>query len=120
MQRDMDLVRAILLAVEAHTQGYAPDPLVIDGYSREQIGYHATILKEAGLVEAIDSTSMDDAGPMSIITRLTWQGHEFIASASSPSIWAQAKDLIRKAGGGSFAVWQSVLTELVKHNLGVN
>ena len=55
MQRDMDLVRAILLAVEAHPAGFAPDPLAIEGYTDEQIGYHATILKEAGMVEGIES-----------------------------------------------------------------
>jgi hypothetical protein len=120
MQRDMDLVRAILLAVEAHPDGYAPHPLAIDGFTPAQIGYHAVILKEAGLVEAIDSTSGDDAGPMAIITRLTWQGHEFIAAARSPSIWSQAKALMFKAGGGSFAVWQSVLTELIKRNVGLS
>lgn len=119
MQRDMDLVRAILLAVERHPQGFAPQELAIEGYTPEQIGYHATILKEAGLVDAIDSTSSDDTGPMAVVTRLTWKGHEFIAAARSPQIWAQAKDLMHKAGGGSFVIWQSVLTELVKRGLGV-
>jgi len=120
MQRDMDLVRTMLLAVEAHPQGFAPHPLAIEGYTSAQIGYHSTILKEAGLVEAIDSTSSDDTGPMAIILRLTWQGHEFIEAARSPSIWSQAKSLMLKAGGGSFTIWQSVLTQLVKQNLGLS
>jgi len=119
MQRDMDLVRAILLAIERHPDGFAPQQLSIMGYTPEQVGYHATLLKEAGLVEAIESTNYDDTSPMAIITRLTWQGHEFLEAARSPDIWSQAKQLMHKAGGGSFAVWQTVLVELVKRNLGL-
>jgi DNA-binding transcriptional ArsR family regulator len=66
MHRDMDLVRAILLAVESHPEGFAPQHLAIDGYTPEQIGYHATILREAGLVEAIDLTAHNSTGPMAI------------------------------------------------------
>jgi hypothetical protein len=115
----MELVRAILFAVEAHPNGFAPQQIEISGYTPEQIGYHATLLKEANLVEAVDSTTYDDSGPMAIVTRLTWHGHEFIEASRSPAIWSQAKDLMHKAGGGSFAIWQAVLTELVKRSLGL-
>ena len=45
MQRDMDLVRAILLAIEAVDGVQAPYPLVVNGYTAEQIGYHALIME---------------------------------------------------------------------------
>ncbi len=36
MKRDMDLIRAMLLAIEAHPTGFAPK-IEISGYTQEQI-----------------------------------------------------------------------------------
>ena len=119
MQRDMDLVRQILLRAEAHPHGFGPDEFDIEGYSEEQIGYHIYLLGQAGLVEATERTHMGSKSPEASIKTLTWHGHDFLASAKSPDIWAQAKQVIKKTGGASFQVWQSVLTELVKQALGV-
>ena len=63
MKRDMDLVRAILLEVEKHSDGFAPCELEIDGYTPEQIAYHAYIMGEAGLVHAIDTTHTGSSSP---------------------------------------------------------
>ena len=119
MRRDMDLVRAILIAVEAHPDGFAPSEIAIEGYSPEQIGYHATIMSEAGLVEAEVDGTIGGSGPMARIDRLTWAGHQFLDASRSPDIWSQAKSFIAKTGGASLEVWQSVLTDLVKKSLGV-
>lgn len=37
MQRDMNLVRDILLSLEAESSGFAPDHLEIEGYTEAQI-----------------------------------------------------------------------------------
>ncbi len=39
MKRDMDLVREILLAIDSHEKGYAPQKMEFEGYTDEQIGY---------------------------------------------------------------------------------
>lgn len=119
MQRDMDLVRQILLALEEHPKGFAPENLKINGYGEDQIGYHAYIMGQAGLIEVADSTNLGSSGPEALIKNLTWEGHEFIDSAREPQRWAQAKEVLHKAGGASFKVWTAVLTELVKEGLGV-
>ena len=115
----MDLDRKILMAVEEHEHGFAPRDVPFDGYSEEQVGYHAYIMIEGGLVEGADVTTRGSDSPEAIITRLTWAGHEFVESAREPSRWQQAKDLIGKVGGASIAVWTAVLTDLVKKNLGI-
>jgi hypothetical protein len=46
----MDLVREIHLALEQHPHGFAPDELRIDGFTEEQVGYHAYIMGQAGLI----------------------------------------------------------------------
>jgi len=119
MKRNMDLVRRILLAIETHPRGFAPD-IALEGYSAEEIGYHLTLMAEAGLVEADDVTGIGDAGPMARVSRLTWQGHEFLEDSRSPRIWEQAKTVVTEAGGGSFQIWQAVLADLIKKNLGLS
>jgi Hypothetical protein (DUF2513) len=119
MQRDMDLVREILLVLERHPDGFAPDDLHIDGYTKEQIAYHAYIMGQAGLIAVADTTNMDSSGPEAMITNMTWAGHEFLEAAREPKRWAEAKAVLHKAGGASFQVWTAVLTDIVRKSLGV-
>ena len=50
MKLDMDLVRKILITLEEQPHGFFCQSLAIDGYSTEQIGYHVTLMGEAGLL----------------------------------------------------------------------
>ena len=62
MKRDMELVRQILLAIEAHKDMKQKIKPEIEGYSEEQIMYHVKILADAGLIEAIDVSSHRGGG----------------------------------------------------------
>src|SRR5690242_13604202 len=106
MKRDMDLVRAILLAMEEHSEGFAPDAIAASGFSRDQIGYHIYLLGQAGLMEVAVTTGLSDRSPQAIPVNLTWAGHEFLANAREERNWLQAKKVIKGAGEVSFAVWQ--------------
>jgi hypothetical protein len=119
MQRDMDLVRQILLKVEEHPTGFAPNKIKIDGYTSEQIGYHAYIMGEAGLLNVIDVTTNDSSGPEAMIQSMTWNGHEFLEAAREPGRWKDAKNVVNKAGGASFEVFKAVLIELAKKAVGL-
>ena len=119
MKRDMDLVRSILMIVEEHEHGFAPQGIEVNGYSREEIEYHAYLMLEAGLIDGSDVTSMADKSPAALISGLSWAGHEFLDSAREPSRWQQAKEMIGKFGGAPIAVWTAVLVDLVKKNLGI-
>ncbi len=86
MKLDKDLVRDILLAVEA----YKGDPrewkdIRIESKDREEIAYHACILAEAGLLEAEDLSSPD--GYDWRATRLTYEGHEFLDTVRDSEMW---------------------------------
>ena len=118
MKRDMDLVRKILMLLDEHPQRFAPS-IEIEGYSQEQIGYHAYIMIQAGLVTGSDVTAHGDPGPQAIISSLTWQGHEFLDAARDPSLWRQAKEVVEKVGTAPIQVWTSVLTDLVKSSIGI-
>jgi hypothetical protein len=118
MKRDMDLVRVMLLAIEESPHGFAPK-IEISGYTQEQIGYHATLLKEAGLAEGIETTTMGSQSPELMITRLTWLGHDFLDNARENQTWNQAKDMIKTIGSASLQVWASVLTMIISKKLGI-
>lgn len=119
MKRDMDLVRAILIAMEDHEKGFAPDSLGIPDYSEEQIGYHIHLMGQAGLLDVSDASSLDGDSPSAIAHSITWNGHEFLANAREEKNWLQAKKLMKGAGEASFHIWQSVLTHLVMKNVGL-
>ncbi len=77
MQRNMDLVRTILMRIEESPSGWA-EPREIAGFTHEQVGYHAHIMIEDGLIEGTDVTTLQSKGPEALPRALTWKGHEFL------------------------------------------
>jgi hypothetical protein len=59
------------------------------GHSDEEISYHILLMHEAGLIEAIDLSSFD--GVCWKATRLTNDGHDFLAAAKDDNRWQEAK-----------------------------
>lgn len=98
MKRDMDLVREILLKLEAHPDGYAPHGFVVDGYSEDQVGYHVLLMGEAGLLLVKDVGSRGTRSPKAIPIRMKWEGHEFLDLAREPSRWKRALDQVKNTG----------------------
>ena len=118
MKRDMDLIRAMLLAIESDSSGFAPK-IEIPDYTEEQINYHAFLLGEAGLAEVSSTTTNYSKSPEAMVKHLTWAGHEFLDSARDNTIWNQAKDKIGKIGGAAIQVWIALLIEQGKKQLGL-
>jgi len=118
MKRDMDLVRKILLAMEGHEHGFAPQPFKIEGYDDEQVGHHVYMMGDAGLINAADATHMQSRSPTAIPTSITWEGHEFLEAARKPAIWEAAKRRLADAGVGcTIELVKRVLLELSKKAL---
>ncbi len=117
MKRDMDLARQILFAIEDNDE--APGgwiDLSIPNRSDEEVSYHVKILKDAGLIEAIDlsSSTSFDCKPQ----RLTWYGHEFLEAARSDTLWERAKtEVMKQTSGLSLELLKMVLIESAKQAL---
>lgn len=111
MKRDIDLIRKILLVLESQEHGFFREPLVVDGYTEEQIGYHVHLLGEAGLLKVRDHTHLQSMSPEAFPISITWAGHEFIDAAKDESIWEKAKTKVLKPIGG---VALDVLLEWLK------
>ena len=117
MKRDMDLIRKILLTVESEEHGFVPHKKIeIEGYTQEEIGYHAFLLGEAGLAEVTVSSHHHSESPSANILRLTWEGHEFLDAARDNNIWNQAKD---KIGSAAIQVWMTVLSSFILNRIGL-
>ena len=111
MKRDMDLVRAILLDIEANNvfeEGpYTPK---IPGYSLEEIAYHVAIMQDADLLVAHVIWLRQ---PYIHVQRMAWKGHEFLEASRDESLWSQAKEKVLEATGGlGFEALKALLIQL--------
>lgn len=103
MRRDMDLIRELLLKLEAlpvrtgSVVHVVPDDeeIRIEGFDAEAIEYHARLLVEAGLINPGTSRTMQGI----TFKSLTWAGHDLLDSIRDPEIWAKTKKSATAAGG---------------------
>ena len=98
MRLDPDLVRAILLEVEAAPANRQPDKIDVDGYSDDEVLEHIELLKEAGYLDARTMRASTGGGRIMAawVERLTWSGHEFLNDARDDTRWKQAKTIAGK------------------------
>ena len=122
MQRDMDLVRKLLLWMESQEHGLNINwKIEIEGYTNEQIGYHAYLMDQAGLISANSTTYMESTSPSAMPMCLTWAGHDFLGSVRDDTIWAKVKtEVLRPAAGASFPVLIEWLKDKALTGLGVS
>ena len=112
MKRDMDLVRNILMKGEEQEHGFFPNPLRIEGYSDEAVGYHASLMVEAGLVVARAYNYAGGNSPTATLVSLTWEGHEFLEASRNEGRWNKAKQAAGSTGGMVLGVLKTVLIDL--------
>jgi hypothetical protein len=112
MQRNMELVRMILLRTETTPFGGTAEELGIKSFSTDQIRYHAHIMMQDGLIEGNDVKHSGSNGPQAIPMNLTWKGHEFLDLIRDAERWNRAKAIIAKVGTAPISVWMKVLTDL--------
>lgn len=100
MLRDMELIRRILLIIEEKYVDtfLRSSEIPIEGYDVKTIGYHCAILHEAGLVANYKGFYADDELQDFGVSRLTWDGHEFLDKIKNDTVWNKTKDTIKKKG----------------------
>ena len=107
MQRDMELIRAILMSVEDESGDR------LQNYEKGTIAYHVQLLIDAGLCEGWVRTQNTGSGmtwDAYAIHRLTWQGHDFLDSVKDDGVWKKAKAKVLKPGAAwTFEILKAVL-----------
>jgi hypothetical protein len=119
MKRDMDLVREIMLKVEALPPG--PPVLYRMGEVEDLVLLnHLEMLIDAGLVRGKISRSQGSRGDVIGISTLTWQGHEWIDAVRDPRVWDEAKRTLLESGGSlSFELIGAVATRILRMRVGL-
>jgi hypothetical protein len=118
----MELIRKMILLVEDSPDGDAPWPMKIDGYTDQQVGYHAYLIGDAGLAETCDITSSGDKCTMHRITGLNSAGHDFAESARMPFVWNEVMADLRAKGmvSASADVLKRLLDKYLRKHLDAN
>ena len=121
MKRDMDLIRELLLHLEAipmPTDGETAifpndDRIAVPGHDPAQVDYHLGLLRSAHFLDE------SHARPASGINfrGLTWQGHDFLDSVRDPKIWAKTKDGALAAGGFTVDLLKDLAKGLVEKQI---
>ena len=107
MKRNMELVRELLLRVEADEDFGA----LASKYSQEEIVEHVEILLDAKLLEGKVYHDLSGDPGSAYIQRLTWAGHEFLDNARNDTVWNKVTATIKNAATtASF----EVLVEMLK------
>ena len=114
----MELVRKILLAIEASPEPELPSQPVIKGWSDKQVNYHLQLLQEAGYIDAITSRG-DNMIDFDLI-RLLWPGYDFLDAARDETVWNKAKETVgSKIASVSLDVLKDVLAAVARQMLGL-
>jgi hypothetical protein len=98
VRRDWDLIRLILLRLEAEETATAHlGPDAIPGYDAERVSYHYRLLDEGGLIRAFCADSI--GAPLHCwAVALTWPGHELLDQIRRDSTWNRVKAVLRERG----------------------
>ena len=137
MKRDMDLIRTILLEIEedANINGrfiVSDADLRQDNTDAPTIQYHLRLLMDAGYIEGHDAHKLTgeiilpkpEAGlprredmPAIQITRMTWEGHDFLESVRDDKVWQKTKGYLKDIGGVGIDVLKDVAKAVVKDQI---
>jgi hypothetical protein len=119
MKRNFDVVRAILLEVEAWPPGGAHfgTDLVLEGYERADAIYHLQLLIERGLLEG-HSYPVFHSEPLVRIVGMTWAGHDWLDKMRNDTVWKRINDFLRSKGiAASFEILDKVATHYIEKRL---
>ena len=117
MKRDLDLVRQLMLQIEAlpaappvqYRMSEIEDPVLLA---------HLEMLIEAGLVNGRISRSQGTRGDVISVSGLTWQGHEWIEMVRSQSLWNDVKSAVLDGGGVlTFELTKAVAAKILRARL---
>ena len=113
MERDMELVRRILIQTAAADADRIRTTFVsVDGYDDRTVARHLELMHEAGLIDANLLTAEGVGALRGAVNRITWAGYDFLDAARNDTVWARTRSLVAEKGG---AVPFEILKELLVH-----
>jgi len=92
MRRDFDLIRLLLQQIEG-----VENVDELSKYTEAQQVYHSCLLIEAGLVHGSIVPDQNGDPASTRVSRLTWDGHEFLDMTRDANLWKQAKEVVQQS-----------------------
>jgi hypothetical protein len=90
VQRDWDLIRSVMHAVQA--KGHArPELVTVEGVEPWLVQRHVEMLDEAGFLASVGRQKDDDGVVWIMVRDLSWDGHDFIGSLDNEGVWSKVK-----------------------------
>jgi hypothetical protein len=119
VKRDLELVREILIAIEANNDWRGAEVPQIAGRDRHSVCHHIEFLAQAGYL-SVQNESTPDRKDFHWI-HLIWNGHEFLDALRNETVWAQVKEKKKSAGGSlSFELAKELGITLARQALGLS
>ena len=109
MKRDVEIFRKILLQLEARPNGEVDQIQPIEGVSESDLHGHVDLLIDGGHIKAIDETPFGSQFNLSLIERITFEGHEFLDSIRHQGFISELK---AKAADEGSSLPMTVIKEL--------
>lgn len=91
MQRDLELVRKVLFALEAKPGPEAVDSVNIDGYDDLTVRYHLLLLAQAKLIDFEPELTATGRIIYVLAFNPSWHGYEFLDAVRSEAVWQKVK-----------------------------
>ena len=119
MKRDWEVVRELLLALEAKDD-VTTNLSFLPGRDQNIVAYQIQILGEAGLIHGGASIRGLDERLTAHAFRLTWAGHELLDTMRDNTAWSKIKHKAAEKGVSlSFQVIGMLAKEYAKAHLGI-
>lgn len=114
MKRNLEIIKKILMAVEA-----SEEPLQeVDGVTDAEFVFHVYLLIDAGFIKGAYQMNGDGVPVVALAQALTWKGCEFIDNARNETVWQKAKEFMKQAGGTvSVEIFKLAMDSALKQNL---
>jgi hypothetical protein len=120
MQRNLELIRTILLECESSESGYPPDSVHEKAQNDSVYGYHCYLIVDAGLAEGADVTHCGSDSPVYLITKLTFKGHDFLDATRDQGVWDRTKTKIASTvKTATLEIVMDVAKAFIRHQLGL-
>ena len=117
MKRDLDLVRQVLLQIEALPAG-PPAQYRTSEIDDPVLLAHFELVIAAGLVNGKIARSQGTRGDVISISGLTWEGHEWIEMVRSQTVWNEIKSTLLQHGGAlTYELTKAVASKLLRARL---
>lgn len=113
MKRDMELIRKILLDVEASEcllTGSRGVQITIDSIAQAVVDYHVRLLADGGYILGLSSGRQD----VPLVQGLTWKGHDFVDAMRPKGVWERIRTVAEKLGALTLDTALELAKDLMK------